>query len=107
MTNAKPTLRKLACGALALATVAVGLPQSVDAHTYRHRVVRHTTYHHYASSCHDHRQRRGANGAIIGAIGGGIVGNAMAGGNRLPGTMLGAGVGALAGHAIGKNSTRC
>ena len=28
-------------------------------------------------------------------------------GNRLPGTMLGAGVGALAGHAVGKNSTRC
>jgi hypothetical protein len=108
MPYAKPTLRKLAAGALALAAVAVGLPQTATAHTYRHhRVTHHHSYHHYASSCHEHRQRRGANGAIIGAIGGGIVGNAMAGGNRLPGTMLGAGVGALAGHAVGKNSTRC
>lgn len=108
MTYDKPSLRKLAAGALALATAAVALPQGADAHTYRHhRVVRHHYYHHYASSCHEHRQRRGANGAIIGAIGGGIVGNALAGGNRLPGTMLGAGVGALAGHAVGKNSTRC
>ena len=97
--------RKLALCAAALVTATVSLPQAASARYYHH----YSHYRHYSSynGCHERRQRRGANGAIIGAIGGGVVGNAVSGGNRLPGTMLGAGVGALAGHAIGKNSTGC
>ena len=96
--------RKLALCAAALVAATVSLPQAVSARHYQH-----SHYRHYSSynGCHERRQRRGANGAIIGAIGGGVVGNAASGGNRVPGTLLGAGVGALAGHAIGKNSAGC
>lgn len=49
------------------------------------------------------RERRGRGiGAILGAIGGGIAGNQIAGrGDHALGTVVGAGVGALAGGAIG------
>ena len=40
-------------------------------------------------------------GGVLGAIGGGIAGNRIADGNRLLGTVAGAGIGALAGAAIG------
>lgn len=40
-------------------------------------------------------------GGLIGAIGGGIIGNRVAGDDRLLGTVIGAGVGGLAGTAIG------
>jgi hypothetical protein len=44
-------------------------------------------------------------GTVIGAIGGGLLGNAV-GGHGAGGTIVGAGVGAVAGHEIGKNSSR-
>jgi hypothetical protein len=48
------------------------------------------------------------NGAIIGGLGGALVGNTVAGhGNKTEGALLGAGVGALAGHQIGKNKKKC
>lgn len=101
MTFTKPFAR-LATGALVLATLGVALPEGASAHGY----YRYHRYHHYRhySDCRAARHRHATNGAIIGAIGGGIVGNAMSSGNRGPGTLLGAGVGALAGHEIGKNS---
>ena len=49
------------------------------------------------ASCHDRR----VTGALAGTVGGGLIGNAVSGGNRLPGTLLGAGLGALAGTFIG------
>ena len=59
---------------------------------------------------HDRRCRNdGTGGAIIGAVGGGLLGNAIAGhGDKTLGTVLGAGGGALAGNAIARNGThRC
>lgn len=52
-----------------------------------------------------HRCRdRGDGGTIIGAIAGGLLGNAVAGrGDRTMGTLLGAGGGALAGRAIDRD----
>jgi hypothetical protein len=51
-----------------------------------------------------HRCRNGTGGTIIGAIAGGLLGNAAAGyGNRAEGTIIGGGVGALAGSAIGRD----
>jgi len=51
-----------------------------------------------------HRCRNGSTGTILGAIAGGLLGNAAAGhGDRAAGTILGGGVGALAGHAIGRD----
>jgi len=48
------------------------------------------------------------NGAIIGGLGGALLGNTVAGhGNKTEGTLLGAGVGAVAGHEIGKNKKKC
>ncbi len=43
---------------------------------------------------------------MIGALAGGLLGNSVSNGNRTPGTLLGAGVGAYAGSQIGKGS-RC
>ena len=46
-------------------------------------------------------------GTVIGAVGGGLLGNVVAGGgNKTEGTLLGAGVGAVAGHEIAKNKAR-
>ena len=51
-----------------------------------------------------HRCHGGTGGAIIGAIAGGLLGNAVAGyGDRTAGTIIGGGVGALAGNAIGRD----
>jgi len=51
-----------------------------------------------------HRCHGGTSGAIIGAIAGGLLGNAVAGyGDRTAGTIVGGGVGALAGNAIGRD----
>ncbi len=50
----------------------------------------------------------GSTGAIVGAIGGGVLGNIIApGGSKTLGTILGAAGGALAGQAIDKNDVRC
>jgi hypothetical protein len=47
---------------------------------------------------------KGTGGTIIGAIAGGLLGNSVAGrGDRGVGTIVGAGVGALAGRAIDRN----
>jgi hypothetical protein len=47
---------------------------------------------------------RGTGGTILGAIAGGLIGNAAAGrGDRGVGTVVGAGVGALAGRAIDRD----
>ena len=44
-------------------------------------------------------------GTVIGAVGGGVLGNVVAGhGNKTGGTLIGAGVGAVAGHEIAKNN---
>jgi hypothetical protein len=55
--------------------------------------------------CHD----SGTGGTIIGAIAGGLLGNAAVGrhGDSTAGTIVGAGVGALAGRAIDRSDNRC
>lgn len=51
-----------------------------------------------------HRCHGGAGGTIVGAIAGGLLGNAVAGyGNRGAGTIIGGGFGALAGNAIARD----
>lgn len=46
-------------------------------------------------------------GTVIGAVGGGVLGNVVAGdGNRTAGTLIGAGVGAVAGHEVAKNNAK-
>nr|WP_295109561.1 glycine zipper 2TM domain-containing protein [uncultured Caulobacter sp.] len=48
------------------------------------------------------------NGAIIGGLGGALLGNTVAArGNKTEGALLGGAVGAVAGHEIGKNKRKC
>lgn len=48
------------------------------------------------------------NGAVIGGLGGALLGNTVAGhGNKTEGTLLGGAVGAVAGHEIGKGKKKC
>lgn len=52
-------------------------------------------------------KQKATNGAIIGALGGGLAGNVIAGrGDRTEGTLIGAGVGAVAGHQIAKSNAK-
>jgi Nickel/cobalt transporter regulator len=53
-------------------------------------------------------QERGVAGGVIGAVVGAVVGNRVAGrGNRLPGSLIGGGLGALAGVGIEKATNKC
>lgn len=58
---------------------------------------------HRVTVCNTHSAvRRSANtGTVLGAVGGGLLGNAI--GHNATGTIIGAGAGAVAGHAIAKN----
>lgn len=72
---------------------------------YRVRYDRHYRryyrYRRYAyAGCH---RRNGRIGAVAGAVGGGIIGAAITHGNPAF-TMIGAGAGALTGHALGRSS---
>ena len=52
-----------------------------------------------------HRCSNGAGGTIVGALAGGLLGNAIAGrGDHTLGTVLGAGAGALAGRAVDRSN---
>jgi uncharacterized protein YcfJ len=77
----------LVCTALAVAAA----PMTADAAS-RHRVKVCTK----ASSGHRNT------GAVVGAVGGGLLGNALSHGGT-GGTLVGAGAGAVAGHEIAKN----
>ena len=72
-------------------------------HSYHHR---HYYQHPVYRNCRYETHRRGAIGAVAGAVGGGIIGSALTHG-RAGGTLLGAGAGALTGSAIARNSSRC
>jgi outer membrane lipoprotein SlyB len=96
-------MRKLILAAGFVASLGVsGLADTAAAqppyyHHYQHR--------HYAR-CRYERHRSGAIGAVAGAIGGGIIGSALTHG-RAGGTLLGAGAGALTGHALARSTVHC
>jgi len=57
--------------------------------------------------CDKNIRTKANNGTLIGAVGGGLLGNAVAGhGSRTEGTLIGAGVGAVAGHSVAKSRAR-
>ena len=62
-------------------------------------------YHHYRT-CGADRRRRANNGTAIGAVTGGVLGSAL-GGGKFGNVLLGAGAGAVAGHAVGKSTAHC
>lgn len=52
------------------------------------------------------RRNDGTTGLVVGAIGGGVLGNVLGGGGAL-GTLLGAGGGALLGRSVDRGNVRC
>ena len=54
------------------------------------------------------RRRDGTTGLIIGALGGGVLGNVIApGGSKTLGSIIGGGLGAVLGNSIGRNNVTC
>lgn len=52
-------------------------------------------------------RKKANNGALIGAVGGGLLGHTVAGhGDKTAGTLIGAGAGAVAGHQIAKSNAK-
>ncbi|HTI66838.1 MAG TPA: glycine zipper 2TM domain-containing protein [Caulobacteraceae bacterium] len=86
--------------AAALAISLLAVPDFSQAKTrHMRQPVRHAS-----TSCVRHKAN---NGTAIGAVGGGLLGNVIAGhGSRTAGTVVGAGVGAVAGHQIAKSRAR-
>lgn len=90
-------------GATAAVLTTMAPVSFADAAT-RHR---HHHYRSYAAACQRERHSAATKGAIIGTVGGALIGNSLSHGNRLPGTLLGAGAGAYVGHQIGKHNSGC
>lgn len=79
----------------ASAAAVISAPIAAEAQTKHRRLVCNT----------DGAVRRNANnGTLIGAVGGGLVGNAI--GKNTTGTLIGAGAGAVAGHEIAKSRAK-
>jgi hypothetical protein len=58
--------------------------------------------------CKQQKQEAGTQGALIGAIGGALLGRAIAGrGHKTDGTLLGAAAGAGVGYGVGRGSVTC
>jgi outer membrane lipoprotein SlyB len=95
-----------ATAGLVLASVPV-LAQAQDGYyDSHHRWHRYHSYHHARAACYEGRRRDATVGTVLGAVGGGLIGNAI-GHGRPVGTIVGAGAGALAGHEIAKNNHPC
>ena len=57
------------------------------------------------SSCEQRAHDRRVAGTLLGAVGGGLLGNAVShGGGRTGGTLIGAGVGAVVGHSLARTN---
>ncbi len=102
--------------ALALVVAApavVSTPAAAGDRYYRdhHRHDRYygDRHHHRHDDYYRHCKRdKGTGGAIAGAIGGGLVGNAVAGrGDKTLGTIVGAGAGALVGRELDRGDIKC
>jgi uncharacterized protein YcfJ len=111
--------KKLTLAAAALATVATAAAPTAasaqswrgdryerdyrDGRSYREYRGDRGYYNNRYVNRRGERCENGDGGTVIGAIAGGLLGNQVVGnGNRLLGTILGGGVGALAGRAIDK-----
>jgi len=82
----------LAVSAIAVTLPALAVPTAADARRHRYR--------HYAARCHHHG---GTTGAVVGGVGGALVGHAVTG-HGLAGPLVGGAAGALAGRHIERHS---
>jgi len=89
----------LILGATATLITASAVPDAAQAHRHHH-------YHRYGSGCQRAERRSGTGGAVVGGVGGAVVGNAITHGS-VAGTVLGGVGGALIGHKVGQDSHNC
>ncbi|MBV9512226.1 MAG: glycine zipper 2TM domain-containing protein [Caulobacteraceae bacterium] len=95
---------RIAAGALAAALALGAVGASAQGYYDHYDSYHHYhAYHHYYHAC---KRRAGNTGAILGGVGGALIGNAL-GGGHLAGTLIGGGVGAVAGHEIARNNAHC
>ncbi|MBI1182141.1 MAG: glycine zipper 2TM domain-containing protein [Alphaproteobacteria bacterium] len=96
--------------ALCMATPALaGGRHHDDDYYYRHQYEHHHRYYRHDHDYYRHCKRdNGTSGAIVGAVGGGLVGNAVAGHHdKAVGTILGAAGGALIGRELDRGDIKC
>ncbi len=97
-------------GAAATVLSLMAAPGFASAHEryYRDQPRYESRYDGYGryDRCRSDRKRGKATGAVLGALGGALIGHSVSRGDRTPGTLLGAGAGAYVGSQVGKGS-RC
>ena len=104
-------MKKLVISAAAISSVfaLLATPGLAEArhHHYRHTTTayRYDRSRHYSSDCNRAHHHAANTGTVLGAVGGGLIGNAI--GGDAAGTIVGAGAGAVVGHQIGAHSHRC
>src|SRR5689334_12326738 len=90
-------MRNKLFAALVFATASTALVAAPVTAEAKHRVL----------VCTKSVKKKATIGTLIGAVGGGLLGNAVAGhGAKTEGTVIGAGVGAVAGHSIAKSNAK-
>ena len=96
-------------GAISSAAMLLIAANPAAAYVRHHHHYRAAYRHTYAyRDCSSEHHDSANTGTVLGAIGGGIIGNRLAEpGSRGLGTALGAGGGAVIGHQIGAHSHRC
>ncbi|MFI4933752.1 MAG: hypothetical protein ACHP7N_03970 [Caulobacterales bacterium] len=96
-------------GAVVLAISGVCAPQIAAADPAPPPAPGYEAQSHYDyDACQKAKADHGVAGAIIGGLLGGLFGsNIAAGGHRTGGTLIGAGVGALGGAAVGSSTANC
>ena len=100
--------RAMACALAAACCLALpGIPAQAHSHRYHDYHHRYHYRHHrgYARDDHGHCLRfNRTTGTVAGAVGGGLLGNALVGGTG--GTLVGAAAGGVAGHELARNGRK-
>ena len=95
-------MRRFLAGAVALSVLAGASAETAQAQP-RDSYYQYRNHRRYV--CHRDKARAGGQGAVLGAVGGGLIGGAL--GHSVGAGLLGAGAGALAGHAIARSTVHC
>ncbi|MBN8808483.1 MAG: glycine zipper 2TM domain-containing protein [Sphingomonas sp.] len=90
----------LGLGAAALTAASLGVPTSAEARRHYYRTYHGRGGHTYCT------HSGGTTGAVVGGVGGALIGNGIAGhGDKLLGTVVGGVAGAFGGRAIDRTIT--